>query len=485
MDLNVPIYCIYHHQKSGLFALFLTAIRLISRKQSFFLIGTKGVLLILLSHVCIPAYAQQDIPNAPIASATASNDSGGTGKDVSLSEEQALALFYQRNLDLIAARYNIATAKASEIISAALPNPVMSLDVYELGGKTNNNGVGPATSVRIDQLIQTAGKRQVKIESSQLATQATEEDLYDALRTFSNAVRKSFYSLLLAQKTYDFASDNVSHYQSLLRANQLRLDLGDISVSDFLRIKVETSKARSDLDKSLALLDQARSDLAVLLAWPDDAMRFKAEDQWPKPTEIGQSRGRDALFSKALELRPDLKAAKLRIEQAQRDLSLSRKQVIPDVTVGGYYQHDPGNIDLNTFGVGLQVPLPVFYRNQGEIDQAAVKLSNAMLQLDQAEQSIRADVVSAHAAWKSSTLVAKRFESEILDDVRKVREAAELSFAKGATSIIDLIEAERNYKNTMMDYYTALNDQARSFADLLAAVGEKMRDVDAVDTEGK
>jgi len=355
----------------------------------------------------------------------------------------------------------------------------MSLDVYELGGKTNNNGVGPATGVRIDQLIQTAGKRQIKIESSQLATKASEEDLYDAVRTFSNAVRKSFYSLLLAQKTYDFALDNVSHYQAILSANRLRLDLGDISVSDFLRIKVETGKAQSDLDKSLALLDQARSDLAVFLAWPDEAMQFKAEDQWPTPTEIGQSQGRDALFNKALEQRPDLKAAKLRIEQAQRDLSLSRKQVIPDVTVGGYFQHDPGNIDLNTFGVGFQVPLPVFYRNKGEIDQAAVKLSNAMLQLDQAEQSIRADVVSAYAAWKSSSLVAKRFESEILDDVRSVREAAELSYAKGATSIIDLIEAERSYKNTMMDYYTALNNQSSSFADLLAAVGEKTSDADS------
>lgn len=463
----------------------LTKIRSIQRKQIFFCLGAKGMLLLILSTFCANAFAKNHIHASPQPGSLTNDEAKLKPKEIPLNEKQALALFYQRNLDLLAAKYNIAAAKASEIISAAIPNPVMSLDVYELGGKTNNNGIGPATSVRIDQLIQTAGKRQVKIESSQLATKASEEDLYDAVRTFSNAVRKSFYSLLLAQKTYDFATDNVSHYQALLRANQLRLDLGDISVSDFLRIKVETGKAQSDLDKSLAMLEQARSDLAVLLAWPDQAMQFKADDDWPTPTEIGQSQGRDALFSKALEQRPDLKAAKLRIEQAQRDLSLSRKQVIPDVTVGGYYQHDPGNVDLNTVGVGFQVPLPVFYRNKGEIDQAAVKLSNAMLQLDQAEQSIRADVVSAYASWKSASSVAKRFESEILDDVRSVREAAELSYAKGATSIIDMIEAERNYKNTMMDYYTALSNQSSSFADLLAAVGEKTGGDDSVDTEIK
>lgn len=470
--------------KGVVFRLCLTIARLKLKKQKVYSAWKTGFLLVLCPF-CAPLFAQP--PLTPAASAVESENAGfpAEPKQIPLSEKQALVLFYQRNLDLIAAKYNIATAKAGEIIAAAIPNPVLSVDAYELGGKTNNTGLGPATSVRIDQLIQTAGKRRVKIESSQLATQASEEDLYDAVRTFSNAVRKSFYILLLAQKTYEFATNNLHHYQALLRANQLRLDQGDISVSDFLRIKVEAGKAESDLDKSVAALDQARSDLAVLLAWPDQAMQFRADGEWPRPAEIGQSAGRDALFGKALAQRPDLKAARLRIEQAQRDLRLARKQVIPDVTVGGYYQHDPGNIDINTAGVGFQVPLPLFYRNQGEIDQAAVKLNSAMLQLDQAEQSIRADVVSAYAAWKGATAVAQRFERDILDDVRKVREAAEFSYSRGATSIIDLIEAERNYRNTLLDYYTALSNQSSAFADLLAAVGEKTRDGGTVEPEIK
>jgi cobalt-zinc-cadmium efflux system outer membrane protein len=463
--------------------LYSSAFRRNLRRRSYRVAYAKTLTLITLLHLCVPSFAGPETPIAAGFSSTTNNTRANSQYQTALTEKQALALFYQRNLDLIAARYSIATSKAREIIAAALPNPVMSLDVYEFGGKTNNNGIGPATSVRIDQLIQTAGKRQVKIQSSQLATQASEEDLYDAVRTFSNAVRKAFYALLLAQKTYDFAAGNIEHYREIQRANRLRLEQGDISESDFLRIKVEATKAQSDLDKAQASLDQARSDLAVLLAWPEDAMAFKARDDWPAATEIGQSRGRDALFARALEQRPDLKAAQLRIEQARRDLSLARKQVIPDVTVGGYYQHDPGNIDINTYGVGVQVPLPLFYRNRGEIDQAAVNLSNAMLQLQQAEQSIRADVFSAYAAWTSSSAVALRFQSEILQDVLSVRDAAELSYTKGATSIIDLIEAERNYKNTMMEYYTALNNQAVAYADLLAAVGEKAKEESAAEID--
>ena len=45
---------------------------------------------------------------------------------LTISEEEAIALFYQRNLGLIAARLNIDNAEAEQIIAAAIPNPVFS-----------------------------------------------------------------------------------------------------------------------------------------------------------------------------------------------------------------------------------------------------------------------------------------------------------------------------------------------------------------------
>jgi cobalt-zinc-cadmium efflux system outer membrane protein len=94
--------------------------------------------------------------------------------------------------------------------------------VNGLLSRNNNAGQGPGTIARIDQLIETAGKRHLRMESSQLGTRATEKDLQDAVRTFSNAVRHSFYGLLLAQKTLALTKDNLAHYEEILRANRLR-----------------------------------------------------------------------------------------------------------------------------------------------------------------------------------------------------------------------------------------------------------------------
>ena len=58
---------------------------------------------------------------------------------VTLTEKQAIALFYQRNLDLLAARYNIENAQAQEIIAAAIPNPTISFEILELSKNSNQN----------------------------------------------------------------------------------------------------------------------------------------------------------------------------------------------------------------------------------------------------------------------------------------------------------------------------------------------------------
>src|SRR5690625_2190185 len=120
------------------------------------------------------------------------------------------------------------------------------------------------------------------MESSQLGTQAAENDLRDTVRVFSNAVRHAFYGLLLAQKSVEITRESLKGYHEILRVGKLRLKAGDIALRDFTRIEVETLDAQSDLDKTLAALTSARSKLAALLAWPKNAVQFVAEDRWPE-----------------------------------------------------------------------------------------------------------------------------------------------------------------------------------------------------------
>lgn len=396
-----------------------------------------------------------------------------------VTEQQAIAIFYQRNLDLIAANFNIDTAQAQEIIAAAIPNPVFTFSLYSLNpnmGQSRNNGMAvPAISPQIQQLIETAGKRRLRIESSELATEAVTFDLQDTTRILTNAVRRSYYSLLLTQKNLQVANDNYERYQKIQKINALRLKAGDISEIDFARIEVEGLKAQAEQDQALAALTQARADLLLLLAWPEKSMAIQAVEVWPEAMLTISEAGQDQLVEKALAQRPDLQAARVRIDQAGKMLTLANRLAIPDVTVGAFYQHDQGNYFAESGGVSFSVPLPLFYQQKGEISQARIKLDSSQLALTQTEQKVKTDLMKALAAWKSADASAKRFEQSVVKRIEKLREAQEFAYQKGAIGLLDLLDAERSYKAMMLDYYTALANRSNAWADLLMAYGEEVK----------
>jgi cobalt-zinc-cadmium efflux system outer membrane protein len=163
----------------------------------------------------------------------------------------------------------------------------------------------------------------------------------------------------------------------------------------------------------------------------------------------------------------------VRIQQAEKNLTLARRLAIPDVTVTGYFARDPGNFFMDTGGIGISLPLPLFYRQEGEIARAGVNMNSAELFVRQTEQGVRAEVMKALAAWKSADAIARRFEESVVARIDKLRKAQEYAYRKGAVGLLELIDAERNYKAMMLDYYAALASRSNAYADLLMALAEE------------
>jgi len=134
--------------------------------------------------------------------------------------------------------------------------------------------------------------------------------------------------------------------------------------------------------------------------------------------------------------------------------------------VNAGYARDPSNNALNSFFVGVNVPVPLFYQYQGESDKAAVQMSQSRLAVEQTELAIRNEVVAALATWRSADRILQRFHQGLLEEASTVRNSAELAYSRGATSVLDLIEAQRSYKNIMRDYYSAMINRTNAYYDL-------------------
>jgi cobalt-zinc-cadmium efflux system outer membrane protein len=407
---------------------------------------------------------------------------------ITITEQQALGLFYQHNLDLLAARYNVENARANEIIASAIPNPTLQVEMLELGHNMNQNSTsigcsqtlqttgqnhncGPAQYYTFTQLIEMAGRRGLRMQSTAIATQAAESDFRDAVRIFSNMVRDDYYGLVQAQKNRWLMREIVNYYKDIVKDNRLRYEAGAIAESDFMRIEMESMRANSDLDNAQAAVEQAQATLGQILNWPDKTMQFVAEEKWPAFQEIGQTLQRDQLINKALTQRPDLLGDKQRADQAEKDLIRAQRLIYPDLTFNVGQANDPSNIVKNTYFLGVSATAPLFYQYQGENNQAMVNLNQLRVAAEQTELGVRADVVNSVAMWKSSNKVVQRYESELLERAQKVRERMELAYRKGGTTVLDFIDAQREYKSVMLDYYTAAINRINAYYDLAKSLG--------------
>lgn len=395
-----------------------------------------------------------------------------------VSEREIISLFFERNIDLLAAQFQIDRAEAMEWIASAIPNPELSFGLNELNGvivgrPTEVGSQGLGYNLFLTQMIITAGKRDLRIESARFGREAVEADFKDTLRILLNQLRHGFYDLLLAQKTLLVAQENLATFGRLTEANRLRQSAGDIAETELQRVEVERLKAKGELDLAEAAVKTRCSDLAKLLNWPERAMGYEAEDAWPKFSARLEGQKEEALLARAFNERPDLKAQDIRVLQMGKEAELARRLVVPDVNLSGGYLQDAGNLNLDTGAVLASAEVPVFYQYSGHVGRALADFNDAQNQREQLKNRIRKEVVSTLAAFWAASAIVNRFEGQVIQRLKQARGSVEFAYTQGAAGLIDLLDAERNYKAMMLDYYLSQNHRALAYADLLMAVGEE------------
>src|SRR5262249_27866898 len=146
-------------------------------------------------------------------------------------------------------------------------------------------------------------------------------------------------------------------------------------------------------------------------------------------------------------------------EAADAALRLARAERWPDVTVGVDYTHSEFLVsgDLpDTLGTNFSVPLPLFDRNQGAIVRAEAEALSARRDVDRLRLEIPQEVRSAVTRYRVARDLVRRFQDGFLRQASEARDAAEVSYREGAVSLLEFLEAERAYVQTVRDRLQAL-----------------------------
>src|SRR5262249_4785621 len=128
----------------------------------------------------------------------------------------------------------------------------------------------------------------------------------------------------------------------------------------------------------------------------------------------------------------------------------------------------------NSLGFFFSVPVPVFSRNQGEIARARAEHE----QLRKTESALRAQITGEVAgAWReveTARGLGGEIERDLLGPSQVARNTTTYVYQAGASSLIDVMDAQRAFNETMSAYYAAQADYRRAASRLASAVGEEV-----------
>lgn len=387
---------------------------------------------------------------------------------VRISLDEAIQLALQHNHTLLAARTMILQSQAEEMTANMRPNPTLVSDAEYLSPShltTDYLNTASEFDLGVSYLFERGRKRQRRLQAAKDITAQTRSLVADNERSLTFSVATQFVNAQLAQSSLELAEQDLKSFRQTVDVGEVRFKAGAISEDDYLKIKLQLLQFETDFQQAQLAKVQALSDLRQLLGYESVSENYDVAGQFEYQPVKGNV---EDMQMKALQNRPDLRAAQQGVTAAKSQYELQKAIAKVDITGQVNYTHVSG---LNTASFFGSFPLQIFDRNQGEIARTNYAITQSQEQQKAASEQVMTDVHDAYQGLRTNDKVVTLYRSGYLDVAEKDRDISEYAYKRGAASLLDFLDAERSYRSTQLAYRQSLAAYLLAVEQLREAVG--------------
>jgi cobalt-zinc-cadmium efflux system outer membrane protein len=318
--------------------------------------------------------------------------------------------------------------------SSRIPNPILNYSREDL--KSNNTKIWEwiaSGSLPLNFLWD----RWSNIDSKEKSLEAQRLLLDNTKRTVIFKVKDAyskyhFYNQLIIELTSTLVKiDEISS------TSKQRLIEGDISEYELQRILIEVNKLRTEIKEIELEQNNFLNQLKLFIGYdPDKALQTIPIQSLQKITQ-----SEEELLKIAIQNRNDLKAVKLLIESETAFLSHSKLKIIPNINLTAGYKNQLDNYSGSVFQLNFEIPL--FKRNQFEIEQSEVDINILERQKEYLLKQIKTEVHSSFAKYKQyEELITNKHDLPLLN----VFTSAVYSYEQGDISLVEFFDGLNAFK---------------------------------------
>jgi cobalt-zinc-cadmium efflux system outer membrane protein len=396
----------------------------------------------------------------------------------SLSWDQVKARFEANNPTLKADALNVDEMRAEEITAYLRPNPQLSL--AEDGTQiAPHNGVwtplrGTYETPTFSYLHERQHKRELRLETAKEGTQISASTHEDLQRTMEFALRTAFINTLQAKAVLDLARADLEYYDHIIQISRDRFRAGDIAQIDLDRIELQRVQYESEIQTALVNLRTAKIQLLTLLNDRTPVEQFDVSGPFDFSEDL---KPLDDFRQVALDSRPDLRAAIQTIQQSETNHKLAVANGSTDPTYAAWYTHNSSNNNpdgIDTLGLSVSIPLRIFDRNQGEKKRTLIDIDRSRQASEAAKAQVFSDVDSAYAQIESNIALLRPYKAKYKDQSTRVRDTVTYSYQHGGASLIDMLQAQSDYRQVQLAYLQLIGSYLTAAGQLNLAVGREV-----------
>jgi len=408
----------------------------------------------------------------------------GNANQISFQKQYTLDEVFQQvlnqNLSLKAEQKNIDLANQEVKLSKSeyLPDLSTSLSGTHLDPELAkvSNGSNPEYStsgnITFEQLIfseQASANIKIQKELKEASKETYNSKEKDAILNAGTA----YYSALIAKANFLINDENLRVTRQNYEIAQQKYDAGQTGKSDVLRWKSELAMATQNIVNSYTQLNQSFNELNEILNNPiglkidvlnadfknhNDKNDFKFFNMLDDP--FLRDKFTHLVEERAIENAHELKSLQHNISASKRSAMLyQRSKFLPTIGLQGQYNHtfsrDGEGSTYPTgflgapdgyYNVGVQVSLPIFQKNQRNINRqkSFIQRDQLNIQKDQTIVSIKRnvnDIILSIVSQFSNIELSK----VSTDAAKESLELMQVSYSNGAIGITSLIDSQQAY----------------------------------------
>jgi cobalt-zinc-cadmium efflux system outer membrane protein len=377
-------------------------------------------------------------------------------RDLSLAEARDLVL--RLNPGLEAASLRLEAADGAIRQAGRLPNPSLEIEAENLGGDLPTTGEAETTVV-VEQTIELAGKRRLRVAEARADRTLAAMDGEAARRDLLHRLDRAFITLVAARDRLGIAADARVTATEVEEAVSYLVEAGKVSPIELPRAESEVALAEAELARAEAGMRSAAALLAGL--WNGvDLPRATGELATVIELPGGWQR---ALDPAAL---PHVRRWDALAERDEAVAARERAQAAPDLDLAAGYRRS-ADTGEETFIVAVGLNLPLWDRGRDAATAARALASAARhegeVMRGELAAQLRAAAMELELAEREVSLVA----NEVVPRAREVFDAVTAGYALGELPLLDVLEARRSLFSARLRLVEALEHQALARADIL------------------